>query len=72
MTVAKKKKRLRSKAIHISLTEGELAEFHGACKEHGLLERELVMQAVRAYKTLTRRVDVLEAQMRLLITKEGS
>jgi hypothetical protein len=69
---AKKKNRRRNKALHVSLTQEEHAEFHAACLEHGLLEREMVVLAVRAYKTLTTRVDVLEAQMRLLISKEDS
>lgn len=69
---AEKRKRVRNKAVHVSLTEAEFAEFHSIREEHGLLERELVMQAVRAYKTMTYRVDVLESQMRLLLTKEGS
>jgi hypothetical protein len=47
-------------------------EFHSTREEHGLLERELVMQTVRACKTMTYRDDVLESQMRLLLTKEGS
>lgn len=73
MTVVKKKRvRVRNKALHVSLSEAELAEFQAVRDEHGLLERELVMQAVRSYKTLLFRVDVLEAQMRLLLTKEGS
>lgn len=68
---APKKKRTRNKALHVSLTEAELSEFHAVRDAHGLLERELVMQAIRAYKTLPARIDVLEAQMRLLWAKEG-
>ena len=51
------------------MTNEEFAEFHSIREAHGLLERELVMQAVRAYKTLSARVDVLEAQVRLLAAK---
>jgi len=64
--LAKKKKRVRDKALHVSLTKEEHAEFHAACAAHGLLEREMVMHATRAYKTLTARVEVLEAKIRLL------
>lgn len=67
-----RRQRIRKKSIHVSLTDEEFDEFHVIRKEHGLLERELVMQAVRSYKTLASRVDVLEAKMRLLLTKEGS
>ena len=69
---AKKRLRKRNRSLHVSLTQAERDEFDAACAEHGLLEREMVMSAVRAYKTLTFRVDVLEAKMRLLLTKEGS
>lgn len=69
--VAVKRKRVRGKALHVSLTDAELAEFQAIRDEHGLLERELVMQAVRAYKTLVQRVDVLEAEIRLLVAKGG-
>jgi hypothetical protein len=72
VAVKNKNRRKRDKALHVSLTQAERDEFDAACAEHGLLEREMVMNAVRAYKSLTTRVDVLEAQMRLLITKEGS
>jgi hypothetical protein len=68
----KKKPRRRNKSLHVSMTQAERDEFDAACAEHGLLEREMVVNAVRAYKTLPTRVDVLEAQMRLLLTKEGS
>lgn len=58
--------RKRSKALHVSLTDEEHAEFHAACAEHGLLEREMVMHAVRAYRALPARLDALEARLRAL------
>lgn len=61
-----KKRRTRHKAVHVSLSEAEHAEFHAACLAHGLLERELVMSAVRAYKTLPQRLELLEARVRVL------
>jgi len=69
--VAAKKKRVRHKAVHVSLSEAEHAEFHAACAAHGLLEREMVMNAVRAYKTVPQRLELLEARVRVLEDRCG-
>ena len=63
---ADRKKRLRSAALHITLTEAERAEFKRIAEEHGMLDRELLVNAMRAFKTGTRRLEVVEARLVLL------
>lgn len=63
---ADRKKRRRSAALHITLTEAERAEFKRIAEEHGMLDRELLVNAMRAFKTGTRRLEVVEARLVLL------
>lgn len=63
---AVRKKRKRSAALHITVTEAEREEFRQVAERHGMLDRELLMNAVRAFKTMTQRLDVVEARLTLL------
>lgn len=63
---ALRKKRKRSAALHITVTEGEREEFRQIAERHGMLDRELLMNAVRAFKTTTQRLDSAEARLTLL------
>lgn len=62
----RRKKRKRSAALHITLTEAEREEFRRVADEHGMLDRELLINSVRAFKTLTKRLELLEARVTLL------
>lgn len=62
----RRKRRLRSAALHIALTDAERDEFRKLCEEHGMLDRELLMNSIRAFKTLGQRVELLEAKVTLL------
>lgn len=66
---ARRKRRKRSAALHITVTNAERDEFRRLCDEHGMLERELLVNSMRAFKTLTRRVELLEARMTLIEAK---
>ena len=63
---AVRKKRKRSATLHITVTEAEREEFRQVAERHGMLDRELLMNAVRAFKTMTQRLDVVEARLTLL------
>lgn len=65
-SAADRKKRRRSTALHITLTEAERAEFKQLAEEHGMLDRELLVNAMRAFKTGTQRLAVVEARLTLL------
>lgn len=60
------KKRKRSASLHVALTESEREEFRRVAEEHGLLDRELVMNAVRTFETAARRLGTVEARLTLL------
>lgn len=62
--------RKRTAKLHITLTEAERAEFRQLCEEHGMLERELLVNAVRAFKNLDQRVALIEARLTILENKE--
>lgn len=66
---AVRKKRKRAVAIHISLTDEEHDEFRRIAAEHGMLDRELLMNSVRAFKTITRRMEIAEASVVLLAAR---
>lgn len=61
-----KKKRVRSVPLHLLYTTEERAEIRAACQRHRLLTRELVLEAVRAFRTLPERIDSLEARVAAL------
>jgi hypothetical protein len=65
----RRKKRKRSAVLNITLTDAERDEFRKLCDEHGMLERELLVNSMRAFRTLTRRVELLEARVLLLEAK---
>lgn len=62
----RRKKRKREASLHIALTEAERAEFRQIADEHGMLDRELLVNAIRAFKTGAKRLDVVEARLMLL------
>ncbi len=62
----RRKKRRRSAALHIMVTDAERDEFRRIAQEHGMLDRELLVNAVRAFQTLTQRVALFEARLALL------
>lgn len=68
---ALRKKRKRSAALHIAVTDAEREEFREIAERHGMLDRELLMNAVRMFKTTTQRIDVTEARLTLLEARLG-
>lgn len=65
----KRKKRKRSAALHIAVTDAEREEFRQVAEQHGMLDRELLMNAIRAFKTANQRLDVAEAHLTLLAAR---
>lgn len=63
---ADRKKRRRSAALHITLTDAERVEFKQLAEEHGMLDRELLVNAMRAFKTGAKRLEIVEARLVLL------
>jgi hypothetical protein len=60
---AGKKGRRRSVPLHVLYTAEERAEIAEACRAHQQLVRELILAAVRAYRTLPERVRLLEERV---------
>lgn len=66
---ADRKKRKRSASLHITVTPEEEAEFKDLARSQGLLDRELLMNSIRAYKNHGQRIALLEARLTLVEAK---
>lgn len=62
-----RKQRKRRNPLHVLLSDEEIAEFKAALKQHGMISRELIMNSLRCFQTISARVDALEAQIHGLI-----